>query len=341
MTGKILSYSAGSTSLDPYKFRVIDSGKPAEKMNQLVKLFPELTRFFLDPSRSLVVDAYPASLGGMESMTRVITYLHPPTCIRALRLAASEKLRAVFIAQPLAGADLLLRALDTEMDWPEEMLWATGGYPLPASLQHNLEVWLADRGCRLSVLQAYGVAELDHTLLAAMDRDEQFRPIYQLVDHEFELETDHLVTDPDSNSRVRYRGMQLTNDDRIQKLDTGYRILGNPSVYAEGVLDWLEQWDPVDWENFTGYFFCSEDSVFLQRRDRRSANLPIPATLRLSVSSAAQRTLPQQLLCKPINHHEFMSRRGMSWMEKPKWNAESFKQLDESTTLLSTKAAAA
>lgn len=334
MIGKILSYSAGSTSIDPHKYRVIDSQGAAIKMQRLVGLFPELIRFFADPTQSLVVDAYPASLGGMESMTRVITYLHPPTCTRALRLAASESLRAIFIAQPLAGADLLLQTLSGEMDWPEEMLWATGGYPLPASLQRSVEEWLAERGCRLSVLQAYGVAELDHTLMASMHRDDDTVPIYHVVDPELECIPDE--NDSTGKSRtideIRFRGVTHSNSDRLEWIDagkpgTGFRIRGDSSLYEEGVLEWLENWQPIDWENHTGHCTFQGQTIRLQRRHRSFQNV---SCRKEPLSLQAQAKLPDGVQCISMDHHEYMARHGMSWLQKPRWGLNVFKRLDGS-----------
>lgn len=326
MNGKILSYSAGSTSLDPFKFRVIDSQKPTDKMTRLATIFPDLQPFFSDPSQSLVVDAYPAALGGMEAMTRVITYLHPPTCIRALRLAAAENRRVVFIAQPLAGADLLLQAMETEMDWPTELLWATGGYPLPASLERSVEAWLADRGCRLTVLQAYGVAELDHTLMASMHRDSDSHPIYQLIDPRLEL--DAFEDGCSLNKHVRFQGTRTANQDRIESCGSGYRIHGNPSLYGDGALQWLEKWQPNDWWNCTGYLSDRDGAIALQQRRGRTTNAEVSINC---LSLPAMASLPQGVACLPVEHFDFMSHDGMSWMEKPKWNPAAFKQLDART----------
>jgi hypothetical protein len=338
MNGKILSYSAGSTSLDPYKFRVIDSGQPAEKMQRLVSTFPTLQPFFADPSQSLVVDAYPASLGGMESLTRVITYLHPPTCIRALRLAAAEKRRVVFVAQPLAGADLLIQALGTQMDWPAELLWATGGYPLPASLQRSVEEWLTERGCRLSVLQAYGVAELDHTLLASMDRDQESRPVYKLIDPRLELNEernrDEEVTR--ASDRIRFAGEELENHDCIESHAAGYHIHGNPSLYCEEALNWLEQWQPEDWINHTGYWREGGRVIKIQQRVGRSTSESSVNHLSWSAMTA----LPTGVHCQSVDHYEFMSQNGMSWMEKPKWSSAAFMQPGEQTKSSQVAAAA-
>ncbi|MFG0266036.1 MAG: hypothetical protein ACF8AM_12940 [Rhodopirellula sp. JB055] len=338
MNGKILSYSAGSTSLDPYKFRVIDSGQPAEKMQRLVSTFPALQPFFVDPSQSLVVDAYPASLGGMESMTRVITYLHPPTCIRALRLAAVEKRRVVFVAQPLAGADLLIQALDTQMDWPSELLWATGGYHLPASLQRSVDGWLAERGCRLSVLQAYGVAELDHTLLASMHRDQDSRPIYELIDPRLELNGERHRGGEDAkvSERIRFGEAELENHDRIESHADGYRIHGNPSLYCEGALQWLEQWQPEDWLKHTGYWSERGNVIELQQRAGRSFS----ESTANRVSWSAMTCLPTGVPCQSVDHYQFMARSGMSWMEKPKWNSAAFTQPGEQMNSSQVAAAA-
>lgn len=335
MNGKILSYSAGSTSLDPFKFRVIDSQKPSDKMTRLAAIFPQFQPFFGDPLRSLVVDAYPAALGGMDAMTRVITYLHPPTCIRALRLAAAEDRRAVFIAQPLAGADLLLQALETQMDWPSELLWATGGYPLPASLQRSVEAWLAEYDCQLTVLQAYGVAELDHTLMASMDRDAASRPIYHLVDPRLELDVQEEVCS--LKTHIHFEGKKTANHDRIESCGEDYRIHGNASLYCDGALGWLEQWQPNDWRNYTGYLSDRNGAILLQQRRGQTSDDEVAMNC-LSLSALA--SLPRGLDCRPVEHYDFMSQDGMSWMEKPSWNPTAFRPLDARTNADSVAAAA-
>lgn len=345
MTGKILSYSAGSTSRDPYKFRVIKEASPPTKLRRLLETFDELTRFFVDPDSSLVIDGYPAALGGLDSMTRVVTYLHPPTCARALELAALESWRAVFIAQPLAGAHLLLTALEQGIRWPKEMLWATGGYPLPASLQELITQDLADQNCALSVMQAYGIAELDHTLLAAIQRDSKGRPIYHLVDEELAFENRMEERSESSNPFVslRYKGKTLPNQDLIKASGSTYRLRGDPTRYSDRVVAWLESWQPCDWERFTGYLMVelaeNGRSLVLQRRHRQSVAGRI-GPIENELSEVATAEIPEGCVVREMNHFAFAERFGMSWLEKPVWNDQAIKQHADSAELSEHAAAA-
>lgn len=321
MIGKTLSYSAGSTSRDPYQFRVIDDTGVSDKMQRLVSVFTELPEFFCEPARALVVDSYPAALGGFDSMTRVITYLHAPTCSRALELAACEGWRAIFVAQPLAGTHLLLQAMEHGIRWPREMLWATGGYPLPASLESFVRQSLAEQGCRLSVLQAYGIAELDHTLLASMHRDNQARPIYQLIDQQLRINSDP----NEGNAWLQYRDKRVPNLDRIEAVDRAYRIGGDMTRYTDQFQRWLEAWQPSDWEAFTGYFAFDGEELILQRRHQPAIAGRIgPAGSGLSTVAMEQR--PDARLIRDSTHFAFVEQHGMSWLEKPRWSDPAIKQ---------------
>lgn len=320
MTGKILSYSAGSTSRDPYKYRVIDAAGPSEKLRRLVGTFDQLQPFFVNTNRSLVVDAYPAALGGLEAMTRVVTYLHSPTCARALELAALEGWRAIFVAQPLAGADLLLRAVELGIRWPHEMLWATGGYPLPKSLESFVRQILADHGCQLSVLQAYGIAELDHTLLAAMHRDEAGRPVYHLIDQNLQLSNDQIKQGPSNKDLtwLYYREKRLPNHDRIMASDSTYRIGGDPARFSDRMMAWLNAWQPQDWDHFTGYFVVEDGKLTLQQRHRPSIAGRI-GPIECKLSNAARLEMPDAWSVCEMSHFNFVERYLMSWLEKPTW----------------------
>lgn len=336
MNGKILSYSAGSTSRDPYKFRVIsDTGSanesgPPSKMRRLIETFSELPRFFMDHANTLVIDGYPAALGGLDSMTRVVTYLHPPTCTRAFELAALEGWRSIFVAQPLAGAHLLLSALEQEIRWPQEVLWATGGYPLPASLENFIREVLADQGCRLSVMQAYGIAELDHTLLAATERDADGRPIYYQIDDELDLSPEGTgqVDESVAFASLGYRGKRFPNHDQITAVGSTYRIGGDANRYSDQVLNWLESWQLSDWDQFTGYLTGyrsgDEQCVILQRRHCPSVAGSI-GTIAYRLSETSLGEIPDGCAISELNHFKYIERYGMSWLEKPKWNDETIK----------------
>ena len=127
-----LSYPAGSTSWEPYRFRVVGV-QSADWVGHLLTCFPVVAEFF--GSQSLVLSAYPATLGLSGFSPSVDSYLHPPTFFSALQLAAMENRNLLLAAQPLIGADLLYRATREGFPLPKRILWGIGGYYTPVSLE--------------------------------------------------------------------------------------------------------------------------------------------------------------------------------------------------------------
>ena len=73
--GAVLSYSAGSTSADPFRFRDV---RPAEgKFAALLQNFPQLGALLTGGRPPLVINAYPAPLPALSSCISVDSY-----CVR-------------------------------------------------------------------------------------------------------------------------------------------------------------------------------------------------------------------------------------------------------------------
>ena len=255
-----LSYAAGSTSLDPFGFRMLGQSDQS-RFGQLMEVFPELRNWI--SCESLVVNAYPAALGLAGFAPLVDTYMHPPTFIRSMRLAAIEQRTVLLAAQPLAGTDFLLRMLAAGYEIPHRMLWASGGYYFPSSLQEFIRDQLAAHQCELKVLHCYGAAEVGHTCFAALNRFDSGHPRYR-----------HVATQIDAN--IAFASGQLVLSTSDQAIDTGdyaeyrdsqWKIENSPSRLSSAMHSELESWGSSQWENRTGYAGWHQESTQWQRRE--------------------------------------------------------------------------
>ncbi|MEI8022434.1 MAG: hypothetical protein WCH39_29765, partial [Schlesneria sp.] len=69
-----------------------------------------------------------------------------------------ENLSVLLTAQPLVGADLLLRATQERIELPKKILWGTGGYYLPVSLENYVRHHLGEYGIEVRFVYSYGMA---------------------------------------------------------------------------------------------------------------------------------------------------------------------------------------
>ena len=285
-----LSFAAGSNSLDPHGYRVIDESARC-RLTQLTKTFPILTSFL--NSSSLIISAYPAALGLTGLAPFVDTYLHPETFIRAMRLAVAESRPVVLVAQPLVGADLILQYCRKEFEFPSRLLWASGGYPLPISLEKFVLELTSSRSCDTTVLHSYGVAEIGHSCFAAMDRFDSGIPRFKKVATEV---TAHLS--PASGQ------LSLKLNNRcVQTGDTAKIIDGDWEIES-GRLDLLireelESWSALKWERRTGYLIAKNRTSVFQLREG------------VSESGASDES----------HYHKFWHLYGGSLTAKPLWNS--------------------
>lgn len=282
------SYSAGSTSSDNDAFRVVKNDLP-DRIATLTERFPKIKGYLDNP---MIVSAYPASLGldGLGPM--VDTFLHPPAFFRALRAAAVENRSAVITSQPLAGAELLLHALDAVDTLPENILWAVGGYYLPESLELTIRSAFASRGSTVEVLHCYGAAELAHTCLAASERDESGWPRFQPVLPGLEVSTDGgsgelMLGLPD---RREHTG------DQARRMGDSWQVISNVHRLDPQVRKELESWSMFDWTRRTGHLHADGKTTIFQLR------------------SGIKSTSSNQL-----SLNEFWQQFGGGWTTKPNW----------------------
>ena len=289
-----LSYAAGSTSLDPLGFRLLDDSEPS-RFGQLLETFPTLADWL--SSESLIINAYPAALGIGGFAPMVDTYLHPPTFIRAMRLAAIDQRDVVLAAQPLVGADFLLKMADAGYEIPRQVVWASGGYYFPESLQHFMENHLAGHDCQLRVLHCYGAAEVGHTCFAAVERFESGHPRYR-----------HVAKHIDANVAFNDETLVLSTNNR--SINTGdyatcdtqdWNIQNSPSRLGADVREEIESWGPEQWQRRTGY---SGTRGALRQWQRRNAS-------------------PQEGDPSELSFHQFWEQHGGSFQTKPDWRSLS------------------
>ena len=292
-----LSYAAGSTSLEPDGYRLIGASD-GQRLAQLVTVFPSLSSM-ISPE-SLIVSAYPAALGLQGFAPLVDTYLHPPTFVRSMRLAARQVRPIVFAAQPLVGADFLVRALRSGYEMPHELLWATGGYYFPQSLERFIAEQLGSIGCRFKVLHCYGVAEIGHTCFAAMKRFKSGLPKYQKI-------VDHVTVSVSDSGHMTLTTSQreVVTEDHAQRVDECWSIRNGSSRLSNAVLDELESWTTEHWLRRTGYLHSSANKSVFQLREW--------------VDSPTS-----QNECR---YHRFWETHGGSLQSKPVWSQSTLKQL--------------
>ncbi|WP_063870205.1 hypothetical protein [Novipirellula maiorica] len=287
-----LSYAAGSSSLEPYGFRILGQSDN-HRLAQLLAAFPKLSTM-LHPE-SLIVSAYPAALGLAGFAPFVDTYLHPPTFIRAMRLAALEKRTVVMAAQPLAGVDLLLRTLRNQLEVPKHILWAAGGYYFPLSLERFISEQLRQHGCHIEYLHCYGVAEIGHTCFAAMQRFESGHPRF----HKVATEVAASVVGTNCHLALQHEnGRGIVTEDYADQIDGEWLIQSGHARMCPKVRDELESWSSHDWNRRTGYLAADATRTNYQLREWIE---PEPGKTELS-------------------YFRFWEQHAGSMQCKPKWN---------------------
>ncbi|MCB9924531.1 MAG: hypothetical protein H6822_20300 [Planctomycetaceae bacterium] len=285
------SFPAGASSTDPDRSRLVEVGQ-SKRLLQLTDAFPNLRKDIT--SSTLIISAYPASLGLTGVAPLADTYLHAPTSISAFRWAEQESRPVLFAAQPLAGADILLEFCRSDFNIPSRILWAVGGYPMPLSLEVFIREMLKSRGCELVFLYSYGVAEIGHTCFAATDRSESGQPCYKKVASTVSAET---VGDDCLLRLTSATGVQvLTGDHALVSGDVWTLTSGvdrlHPNVLAE-----LESWSHSDWSRRTGYLHATATETSIQVR----RNVELDGE-------------PSE-----VEFHNFWRRYGGSFTTKPVW----------------------
>lgn len=287
--GSTVSYPAGSSDLDHERFRVVGFG--GDRLAQALRLFPQLLRLF-NGAVPLILGCYPAALGNFPSAVFLDTYLRPVNFFRGLALAAARDMTAIVITQPLIIAELLVQAVRAGVHFPQRMLLASGGYPMPASLERFILRLLATAGCQeCDVLHAYGVAEVDFGILAAI-RQPDGRLIYRVLADDVQVRI--------HAGRIELRKAPasewLQTPDRAVALADGFEIIGNSERVDAALLAELERWDDECWRRYTGRLGQGDRGLLWQLREGESA--------------------PKD---GEISFHTFFERFGDSILDKPVW----------------------
>jgi hypothetical protein len=211
-----------------------------------------------------------------------------------LRLAAKEGWPVVMVAQPLAGAHLLLQHLERDLELPQQILWAVGGYYLPLSLERFIVKHLSDRGCTVNFLYCYGIAEVGHTCFAAIRRGPEDLPLYKLVARDVQV-----CVPPDTGKLL------LQRHDSHVLVDTGdfaspvgeyWQINNGEQRLSSEIRSRLENWTADDWLRRTGYLSIADQKFVFQTRACR----PSPSA-------------------DELGFHRFLETFGGSWTMKPDW----------------------
>lgn len=297
-----ITFSAGSEVPDPSKCRVVEPNVK-HRFQQIGEAFLEVGEILAN--WPVLVQAYPASLGLRGAkVTLVDTYLRDVTVRSAIAWAASKKRDVVFVSQPLAGAELLLPALEGTL--PKRILWAAGGYDMPASLERVIVTRCRERGCEVSFLYSYGVAEVGHSCFAATQRDCNGLPSYRKIADEVEA----VLTNVNS-AGIGELGLKGPQNDTV--VDTGdfaiagrnhWTILANPRRLADPVRDLLEAWTESQWRRRTGYLYASRGHVLYQLR--RNYRGPVET-------------------CE-VPFHRYWERFDGSLLSKPNWGIQNAKR---------------
>jgi hypothetical protein len=305
---KQLSYAAGSTSLDPDGYRLIGEND-GQRLTQLLAVFPELSSI-ISPN-CLIINAYPAALGLQGFAPYVDTYMHAPTLIRALRLAARHERPVVFAAQPIVGADLLSKAIDAGWELPRCMLWATGGYYFPQSLERHIAMRMNSAGCDVRFLHCYGVAEIAHTCFAATSRFSNGTPRYQKI-----IDAVEVGKSPDGFMTLAFNGRRVVTSDYAKQIDDEWSIDNGPSRLSLRVANELESWSDEEWFRRTGYLKSNQDSIQCQLREH--------------IEVAETKT--------EHRFYRFWEAFGGSLQSKPQWHDDESMRLDGSAERASREA---
>ncbi len=290
-----ISFSAGAEAPSPSKCRVVEQDAQ-KRLSQIGEAFPGVRRILA--SWPVLIQAYPAPLGLRgANATLVDTYLREVTVQAAFEWAVLEDRDAVFVAQPLAGAEFLFRATSSTL--PRRILWAVGGYYLPASLEQTVVEHLRERGCGVHLLHSYGVAEVAHTCFAATERDPNGLPKYRKVADEIDA---HITAiNQEDVGRLNLKGPQneisVDTGDFATVKENVWTIFGGAQRLAAPLRALLESWTSAQWLRRTGYLRASQTEICYQLR-----------------AGCVDNSYPQE-----IPYYRYQERYHESLLSKPDW----------------------
>jgi hypothetical protein len=294
--GTALSYSAGRTDLNPYRFRVVGSGDT--QFNRILIAFPELNAY-VRAAPPVIINAYPATLGQLPFGIFIDSYLRQENLSRALLFAEAEQVPAIILAQPLPVIEFLTRHIQLSLPLPRSVVFFVGGYAMPASAEAYLLRLCSKVASTASVYHAYGDAEVDFAILVGK-RDrvnvlfKQVHPSVIVSSDSGKLtlaKSEHVLDNDKSGVRT---------EDSVEITDEGIRIVSGYARLAPDVSLLLESWSDDDWRRRTGYLHRASEGAYIIQL--RVDELPVD---------------PNEL-----DYFEFCRRFRSGWTEKPKWGGD-------------------
>lgn len=295
--GDVLSFSSGFQQRGPHGYRVLRKGGPGP-MATIAARWPGALAPFAGRV-PMVINCYPANIGDFSFGVVVDSYLSGSVVARALMLAALEGMPAMVLGQPLFVADALFRHLRRGLDLPDTLLFGVGGYVMPRSLEAALVEACREKARSVAVIQGYGVAEIDASLLLSGERDAGGQPVYYPRDPSV-----HVAIGDDgglSLGLLDEHGALATElfatGDRARREGDGLIVTNAEKRVHPAVLAMLESWSPADWRRRTGYLKYGAQVRFQLRRD-------------------VKRESPQEL-----DHWDYGKLFAFSWTWKPHWGA--------------------
>lgn len=255
--GSVISYSAGSSDVSPWKYRVIGT---QDKVSRVLEKFPELSRL-IGGVPPLVVSCYPASLGVFKSAIFIDTYLKKINFLRAIVLASEINSTIIVMAQPLVALDMIIDIDKTLIQKKvKSVVVAVGGYVCPSSLESEIVRAYKLISDVVIVFHAYGAAEVDFACLVGRRFGEKV--IYNEVssDVSVSLENGQLILADNIKEANHATG------DFAERVTGGVTIKNSEARASSHVIEHLESWDSNDWIRKTGYLRLINNAFIFQLR---------------------------------------------------------------------------
>jgi hypothetical protein len=306
--GDVLSYSSGRQDHGPYGFRIVRKG--AGILGVLQQRWPHVLAPVLGRT-PLVLNAYPATLGNLDFGVLCDCYLSQGTASRAIQLAAAENMPLMILGQSCFVADLFYRHLGNGGTLPKNIILGVGGHVTPNSLDKALRELVAPLTETFSIVQGYGVAEVDSSCLLAVDRDAAGKLVYfPRSDVRVTLNGEKLLLQVlDANGQPTKPEPFDGGDSAAAVPGGGYYIWNDERLHPH-VLRILDSWNAKDWSRRTGYMYFGREVRFQLRKGYE----------------------PE--LALEYEFYDYAKRYGQSWLFKPEWSR--IKDTDRHNTLRRT-----
>jgi len=288
--GMTLSYSAGTTDLNPEKFRVIKHDN--NLITGLLKEFPALRTYFTH-AKPMIVNCYPATIGYFPQAVFIDSYLKWENFARALMLASQIVSPVIIVGQPLLVFDFLLTYKINALPFPKDILIGLGGYTCPLSLEKAF-LDIIGQNSNVNLLYGYGIAEAGFSCLAGIKRNQSGQIIYKpILDHiEPFINKDQLCFRVKNSLHTT----ELMSGDFAKINTDGWIIENAVNRLDPEILASLNKWTNQDWARKTGYVSKINDKIYFQLRQ-----------------------IFKPLNSAEIEFYKFAERFSFSWLNKPAW----------------------